>query len=324
MAHLIKLEDYISRYQFDIYRYPNQFTRLKRERWEALKAEWEHNKRLEANSTFSVDIDDDTLLKDAEEKSFFSKTLDIIKKFPYLHSNKSDTELSDMHPERFTPALRAKTLNELKNLFLDEIYLSQLRWASSSLLEKSYLNPKYRYDKKLKFFVTQIPDNYLLMYRPLFFIKQARIEMEVILISPTEVYCITMLEGTERSIYNPVEDRVWIETIDSDEHKIISPTIGLNRMASIVSEVLKEKDVKVPMKKVVLSPSSYIDYQSKGGMIEYVDRRNFDQWKEKVRKHPSPIKSQQLKVAKALLDQCHTTAFKRQEIIEQDDEDELD
>lgn len=320
MAHLIKLEDYISRYQFDIYRYPNQFARLKKERWEALRAEWEYNKK----PSLFIDYEEDEPIVEEEEEGFFSKTLKKIKKLPYFHSNKEDTEISDMHPDHFSPALRAKTIEELKALFMDEMYLAQLRWASSSILEKSYLNPKYRYDKKLKFFVTQIPDNYLLMYRPIFFIKQARVDMEIILISPTEVNCITMLDGTDRSIFNATQERFWIETIGSDQNKMISPLIGLNRMASIISEILKENDVKMPLRKIVLSPSSYIDNQSKGVKIEFIDRRNFPLWKEKVRKHPSPIKGNQLKVGKILLDQCHTTAFKRQEVIEQEDENELE
>lgn len=320
MAHLIKLEDYISRYQFDIYRYPNQFTRLKKERWEALRAEWEYKQM----PSLSFDNDEEMPLKEEGEKGFFSKTLKIIKKLPYFHSNKEDSEISDMFQEQMNPALRAKTLEELKALFFDEIFLAQLRWASSSILEKSYLNPKYRYDKKLKFFATQIPDNYLLMYRPIFFIKQARVDMEVILISPTEIFCITMLDGSDRSIFNATQERFWIETIGSEQNKLISPVISLNRMASIIADILKENDVKVPIRKIVLSPSSYIDNQTKGGKMEFIDRRNFQLWKEKVRKHPSPIKGNQLKIGKILLDQCHTTAFKRQEVIEEEDDDDLE
>ncbi|ARI76757.1 hypothetical protein [Halobacillus mangrovi] len=33
MAQLIKLQDYISRYETSIYQYPSQFIRLKRENW---------------------------------------------------------------------------------------------------------------------------------------------------------------------------------------------------------------------------------------------------------------------------------------------------
>jgi hypothetical protein len=38
MAQLIKMQDYISRYEQDIYRYPTQFARLKKQQWDKLKA----------------------------------------------------------------------------------------------------------------------------------------------------------------------------------------------------------------------------------------------------------------------------------------------
>ena len=38
MAQLIKMQDYISRYEQDIYRYPTQFAKLKKQQWDKLKA----------------------------------------------------------------------------------------------------------------------------------------------------------------------------------------------------------------------------------------------------------------------------------------------
>ncbi len=38
MAQLIKLQDYVSRYEQDIYRYPSQFIKLKKQQWDKLKA----------------------------------------------------------------------------------------------------------------------------------------------------------------------------------------------------------------------------------------------------------------------------------------------
>ena len=38
MAQLIKLQDYVSRYEQDIYRYPSQFMRLKKQQWDKIKA----------------------------------------------------------------------------------------------------------------------------------------------------------------------------------------------------------------------------------------------------------------------------------------------
>ncbi len=41
MAQLVKLQDYISRYQIDLARYPTQFVRLKKSQWERVKRQWE-------------------------------------------------------------------------------------------------------------------------------------------------------------------------------------------------------------------------------------------------------------------------------------------
>ena len=41
MAQLVKLQDYISRYQIDLARYPTQFVRLKKNQWGRIKRQWE-------------------------------------------------------------------------------------------------------------------------------------------------------------------------------------------------------------------------------------------------------------------------------------------
>ncbi|NLY79377.1 MAG: NERD domain-containing protein, partial [Lysinibacillus sp.] len=37
MAQLVKLQDYISRYEIDLTRYPTQYVRLKRTQWDKVK-----------------------------------------------------------------------------------------------------------------------------------------------------------------------------------------------------------------------------------------------------------------------------------------------
>lgn len=47
MAQLVKLQDYISRYQINLKRYPSQFVRLKQIQWERMKKEWETGAEIE-------------------------------------------------------------------------------------------------------------------------------------------------------------------------------------------------------------------------------------------------------------------------------------
>ena len=69
-----------------------------------------------------------------------------------------------------------------------------MTWATSTLVDKSFINKKYYYDERLKYFLQRFPDTYLVLYQPVFKLKKATIEVDTILISPTEVWCITFVE----------------------------------------------------------------------------------------------------------------------------------
>ncbi|MFV8827633.1 NERD domain-containing protein [Alkalihalobacterium sp. APHAB7] len=315
MAHLIKLEDYISRYQFDMQRYPTQFTRMKKERWYYLKNEWEQL-RL-PNSNEEVQHVNTVAEEESTQANILKLTVEKFKKWNVFFKDKKGEEVEVIEiagEEEDRIPLKAKNLEHLKRLFLDDLYESQIMWASSSLLERSYLNPKYKYDQQLRFFAQQIPDNYFLMYSPVFWIKQAPVDMDIILITPSEIHCITVLEGSEHSVFEASSDRFWVELVHKKEKKILSPIVAVNRMASIIKDLLQENNCEFPIKRTVLANDCIIDYKGQGLKVELVDKRTFSQWHEKLKKHPSPIKSQQLKVAKLLLDHCHTSAHVRQRI----------
>lgn len=318
MAHLIKLEDYISRYQFDIYRYPNQFTRLKKERWDYFKAEWQRIKEEPTFSKLLFDKDDEEE-EVVEETNIVKRTIAKVKgwyKFKHDPMFFSDEEPKDNRFEHI------QSIEQLKQMFLDEMFDSQIRWASSSLLEQSHVNPHYRHDRWLRFFVQKLPDNYLVMHEPIFFIKQAPVDMGTIIISPTEIYCIALIEGKETSVFDATADRFWIEHVQDEQRKVLSPVVALNRSTSIISEILTEAKLKMSVKKVVLAPDTFIDVRAEGLRIDFIDKRYFKEWHKKLMKHPSPLKSVQLKVAKEFLEQCKTVAHRRQELVSEEETNE--
>ena len=47
MAQLVKLQDYTSRYQIDLARYPTQFVRLKKNQWDRVKHQWEQGDEVD-------------------------------------------------------------------------------------------------------------------------------------------------------------------------------------------------------------------------------------------------------------------------------------
>ena len=55
MAQLVKLQDYISRYEWNPYHYPAQFIRLKRQNWKKLQEQWEMEKASLYDETFELD-----------------------------------------------------------------------------------------------------------------------------------------------------------------------------------------------------------------------------------------------------------------------------
>ncbi len=305
MAHLIKLEDYISRYQFDLHRYPSQYSRMKKERWYYMKSEWE---QLQFDSVHNH-LEDQTLDSSSEEQGLLAQAIQRMKKWTKRNHDEEVINYDLPLMSHSENELKHLSLDQVKQIFLDELYDSQLRWASSSLLEESTMHPQYKRDRWLRFFSQQIPDNYFLMYKPVFFIKKAPIELDVILISPSEVICMTMVEGHEHSIFEASSDRFWIEYINESRKKRISPLLSLSRMTGVIGGMLEEAEISFPIRKVVLCPNSIIDNKIQGAKVELIDRRTFDAWHKRINKHPSPLKHQQMKVTALLLDHCHTISY---------------
>ncbi len=124
MAQLIKLHEYISRYEQHPYRYPGQFIKLKKENWEKMHREWEQQQVAPA----SFDIDE---VKEEEQKKSW-----------YHVFRKKEVEVEQPEP---TPVYVAPTEKILKQDFLEELFDFQLKWATSTLGEFSFF-----FDNKYK------------------------------------------------------------------------------------------------------------------------------------------------------------------------------
>ncbi|WP_348775008.1 hypothetical protein [Psychrobacillus sp. NEAU-3TGS] len=156
MAQLVKLQDYVSRYEKDLKRYPTQFIRLKKQQWERTKEEFEkgafHNNWMDT---------EEEKIEEPEKKSFFSKL---------FHRNKEESsEIEEVNsisdeptPLFFEPKIvyEPQTKEDLKRMYLDQLFHFQIKWASSTLREKSYVDPKFMRDTLLRTFMQTLPDNY--------------------------------------------------------------------------------------------------------------------------------------------------------------------
>jgi hypothetical protein len=321
MGQLIKLQDYISRYEMDIFTYPSRFVRLKKQQWERTKANWENEGTDASNLSFhqaGSDWDEES----EDDRPALLKKLTVLFK-PTHKTNvretvqESQTALEE-DPLQFSASFSFKpeTINELKRQFLDQLFRFQLKWASSTIAEVSPIHTKYFFEENLKFFLQRFPDTSLVLYRPVFLLKKAPLEAEVILLTPTDVWCITFIEAEDSAVFIGSNDRFWLKRTNNEEKRVLNPLLTLNRTEKIVQSIFKMHEIEFPIHKLLISRNGYIDYPAVPVDVEFAEARNFDKWFHLMRTQKSPLKHIQLKAAKVLLQYCHTISRRR---LESDD-----
>ena len=236
MAQLVKLLDYISRYENDLTRYPNQFLRLKRYQWERMKIQWETG----SVHSMSEGVPEEEVKEKRRLSSFFR----------FWGSRSEEQELEEQEPEtaekeadfEFRPNIvyTPDTLEELRKLYLDQLFHFQIKWASSTLMDKSRVDPKYIRDSLLRSFTQSLPDSYLLFYHPIIKLQKAPIELDIIIITPLECMCITVLEEEDLAAFSGSSDRFWTKRFRDKETKLLNPLISLNRMGKIVANFFEK------------------------------------------------------------------------------------
>lgn len=307
MGQLIKLQDYVSRYEQDIFLYPSRFVRLKKQQWDKLHQAWEEGEFPQA-------------VEEPQTQEWFEE-----EKEPFLHKIKGllrkgkqeseQEEVVETEESPFAPTFthRPTTVDELKRHFLEQLFHFQMKWASTTLAEKTYVNKKYYYDDRLKYFLQRFPDTFLVLYHPIFLLKKAPVEVEPIVITPTDIWCISFLEQEESAVFVGSNDHFWTKRNQKQEEKVLNPLLGLNRTEKIVKQVLKMYEIELPVHKVVLSRNGYIDFPAVPYDIKLIEKRNYEQWFQQMRAHRSPLKHVQLKAAQSLLQYCLTTSVRRVE-----------
>lgn len=306
VAHLIKLEDYVSRYQYDMYRYPGQFSRLKRERWTSLKQEWEAS-YLNENQTVEKYVE--------QQKKSVKGAFHKVKRWLKREQRESFLDTFEEAAYQF----KYKSLPELKINFLKELYEFQLNWASSTILEKSSLRQAYYFDTTLKWLLQSFPDNYFILYYPIVKYPKATVQFDILLIGPTDIWCIVHLSGIEQTIFQTFSERYWLRKDGGQEKKIINPFLSLNRMSTVIKRILAETEIEMTVRKAVITNEGYIDVDAPWSGVEFQDQRNIKRWEDKLKNNKSPIKSVQLKFSQVLLNVCETMAEGRSQFEEEDD-----
>ncbi|WP_027409605.1 NERD domain-containing protein [Anoxybacteroides tepidamans] len=306
MGQLIKLQDYISRYENDVYRYASEFIRLKKKQWERIKEEWENGETNDA----PIDSSWEWL---EEKRSVFQTIRGWFKRSEEertdegLNSQETSCDEDEFFSSMFVT--EPKTVDELKLLFLEKVFELQMKWASSTLKHVSIVDRKFYYEEPLKYFLQRFPDTYLCLYKPVFLAKNAPVELDTVLLSPLATWCISFAEG---EIIVGSTERFWTEIEKNGEKKRINPLISLRRTEKIISDLYDRYEIELPIKKVILNRYGYIDYRYAPGDVELIDKRYYEQWFSSLRSSTAPLKHMQLKAASHLLRHCYSHYYERQ------------
>lgn len=298
MAQLVKLYDYISRYESNPFHYPTQFIRLKQENWQQFHQSW-----LDAKAS-----ENEMVGEEHTNKRHFTDWLKFSKK----------TTDDPIDPNIYKKNIPT-TKQQLIQLFLNQLLDFQYKWATSTISHQSYTDQKHVNDDTLTYFLQRFPDIYLLLYYPLFSIKKAPIDGEIILISPIGIEIIHVIKNITNATIIIHEGRSWEIESHGRSQSIISPLIALKRTEQIVASILKTHQIDFPIQKTVLSETNEFLYHMEPYETNIVGRRNYEKWFTDKRSLQSPLKNIQLKSMEAILHHCHSTSVRRPEWEDRDD-----
>ncbi|MDL4839395.1 NERD domain-containing protein [Aquibacillus rhizosphaerae] len=300
MAQLVKLQDYISRYEKDIYHYPGQYIRLKSENWKKLMQAWEL--QLEQQ----IDIEDEQ----EQDNSNFSKWKSFFQRRERVEEDAQD----------FSEIQLPNSKKDLKQYFLDTLLPFQFKWASTTVSEMSFLDKYYYDDYTLKYFLQRFPDTYLLFYQPIFHLKNSPLEGDIVLLSPIGIEIIRFVELDSDITIVTGDDRTWYKEQDNIQSRLLSPLLSLKRTEKVIRSILNKYDIDFPIQKVVLSRTNMIESYLEPYNTKFIGKEQHESWLNAKRSLVSPLKHRQLKVAELLLNHCYTSAIKRPEWEEEIDE----
>jgi hypothetical protein len=292
VAQLIKLHEYISRYEQHPYRYPSQFIKLKKENWEKTQKDWEQQQAAPI----------DTEVEKAEEPA----------KKPWYQVFQRKEDKPDFAEEQ-KPVYTAPTEQVLKQDFLEELFEFQLKWATSTLGEFSFYDHQFKKDPILRYFLKRFPDTFFVMYKPVFEVKQTTMEAETILIHPLGIEIISVLEDKPDVLFWASEERTWKREKKGKFTNFISPMLSLNRTERLVQSILRKHEVELPVTKVVLSRENAIRFNSEPRNTQIIGSQKHADWLMGKRQEQIALKHVQLRAAEVLLEHAYTKAVRRPE-----------
>ena len=322
MGQLIKLQDYISRYEQDIYRYPTQYVRLKKQQWSKLHQAFQAGALHEM---FHADKEEESWIE--EKPTLLDKLKNAVrrteKKQEPERVGKQDLKVKANSEEEmlFSMIIVPETEEALKMAFLDQLFHFQMKWATTTIRERSLVDRSYYRNEKMKLLLQRLPDTNLILFEPVLRINKAPILLDTIILTPTVAWCVSFLDELDLSVYEGNNDKFWLRRHhESKEQRVLNPLISLQRSEKIISKLFSSYQVELPIKKAIISRNSFIEYSSGMSNLFILDKKGFAGWFDMMRKSNSPLKRQQLKGAEVLLNYSQTTSMMRMEWSDYDED----
>src|SRR5699024_719201 len=114
-----------------------------------------------------------------------------------------------------------------------------------------------------------------MMFYPVFNIRKAPVDAEIIFISPVGIDIISLLEFDNHITVMAGDDRTWAFHDGKQNSNIISPLISLKRTEQIIKSILQANNITYPIKKNVISRTNNIVFTTQPyntsiiGMFQY-------------------------------------------------------
>jgi len=301
MAQLLKSLDYISRYESNPFHYSNEFIRLKQENWAKLLNECE-NQRLAFYSK-NTDVSAETLGKIQEKHSTYSL-------FKKHQANKAVLSRHNKEGE-----IESKT--DLMHYFLNQLCSLHIKKVSSILIHTSLITGNFNEESDFINLLQRFPDIYFIMYLPIFYIKNALVETNILLISLLGIEIIEFVNYSKAASVFIERDRFWTVEQLGKREKIISPVISLHRTEQIVQNILQHNRIEFPIKKTVVAKECRFYISKEPYQVQLINRLSYDSWFQAKRKFQSLFKNTQLNGMNALVKHSQTSSVKRPEWTEE-------
>ncbi len=288
MAQLVKIFDCISRYEWNPYRYPSQFIRLKKENWQNLYDLWQQAPQQTEEKPL--------------EKGKLQRLLNwskFLKKEEHVQSNDSSFhQLSEL---------------ELRTYFLEQLFPVQMKWATSTVSDVSFIDQTAYEDETLAYFLHRFPDIYFVMYYPLFQINDTPFDGEIILIGPLGIEIIYVLEEDEGAMIYANDERTWTIEKANEQMSILSPVLSLKRNEHIIKRILHARGVDLPVQKTILARHNVIVVNREPYNVQLIGMHEYEKWFNAKRSIQSTLKHAQLQALESLFVYTVSTSVRRPE-----------